>query len=96
MEYKENLNVGNRYYDKHPEEICFPFGYGLSYTTFAYQNLSITQNGDVWNVTFDITNTGKVYGTEIAQLYICDPVSTVPKLFSKSPFDGLSHAQQYA
>ncbi len=79
MEYAEKLNVGYRYYDQHPEEICFPFGHGLSYTHFAYANLVIAQNNNAWNVTFDITNTGKVFGTEIAQLYICDPVSTVPK-----------------
>ncbi len=79
MEYAEKLNVGYRYYDRHPEEICFPFGHGLSYTTFTYQNLTITPNDNTWTVTFEITNAGKVFGTEIAQLYVCDPVSTVPK-----------------
>lgn len=79
MEYNEKLNVGYRYYDRHPEEICFPFGHGLSYTHFDYKNLCIGKTDDTWTVTFEITNTGKVFGTEIAQLYICDPVSTVPK-----------------
>lgn len=78
VEYAEKLNVGYRYYDRHPEEICFPFGHGLSYTTFAYSNLSVEKN-DTWQVSFDITNTGDVFGAEVAQLYLCDPVSTVPK-----------------
>lgn len=78
MEYSEKLNVGYRYYDRHVDEICYPFGHGLSYTTFAYSNLALV-NDNGWKATFRIKNTGDVFGTEIAQLYISDPVSTVPK-----------------
>ncbi|MBR4872959.1 MAG: glycoside hydrolase family 3 C-terminal domain-containing protein [Clostridia bacterium] len=78
MEYAEKLNVGYRYYDRHPDEICYPFGHGLSYTTFAYSHLSFVKE-DGWKATFRIRNTGTVFGTEIAQVYISDPVSTVPK-----------------
>ena len=78
VEYNEKLNVGYRYYDRHTDEICYPFGHGLSYTTFLYSNLEIVKE-DGFKAKFDITNTGAVAGTEIAQLYISDPVSTVPK-----------------
>lgn len=82
LDYKERQDIGYRYYDKHPEMIWYPFGYGLSYTTFEYGNLKITPessndpNSEV-TVTFDITNTGKVAGKEIAQVYVSACDSTV-------------------
>jgi beta-glucosidase len=79
IEYTERFRVGYRYYDLHPEEILFPFGHGLSYTSFWYSNLSVEKKEDGWQVSFDVTNNGSLYGAEVAQLYICDPVSTVPK-----------------
>ena len=78
IEYTEKLNVGYRYYDRHTDEICYPFGHGLSYTTFEYSDLEIV-NEDGWKAKFTIKNTGDVFGTEIAQMYISDPVATVPK-----------------
>jgi len=78
VEYPEKLNEGYRYYDRHPEEILFPFGHGLSYTAFRYENLTVTKE-DTVKVSFDLTNIGKVKGAEVAQLYVCDPVSTMPK-----------------
>ena len=65
-EYREGIYVGYRYFTTAKKPVRFPFGYGLSYTRFAYENLSISENG----VTFTIENTGKVAGEEIAQLYI--------------------------
>ena len=65
-EYREALYVGYRYYTTVGKKVRFPFGYGLSYTTFAYSNLSVDKDG----VTFTIKNTGDVEGTEIAQLYV--------------------------
>lgn len=79
LEYKEKLAVGYRYYDIHPEEIAYPFGHGLSYTAFAYQNAQLTQDGDCFSLSLDLTNIGDADGAEVIQLYAADPVSTVSK-----------------
>ena len=79
IEYTEKLAVGYRYYDKHPEEIVYPFGHGLSYASFTYANPEVTREGDTFTLSFDLTNTGHVDGAEVAQLYAADPVSTVTK-----------------
>ena len=68
-EYREGLYVGYRYYETVDRAVRYPFGYGLSYTTFAYSDLQV--NAD--NVTFTITNTGSRAGAEIAQLYVAKP-----------------------
>lgn len=77
VDYKEKLDVGYRYYDKHPEEIVYPFGHGLSYTSFEYSDLKIDEKEKT--VEFILKNTGEVDGKEVVQLYIGDPVSTVVK-----------------
>lgn len=64
-EYRESLYVGYRYYESVKKSVRFPFGYGLSYTTFAYRDLKITPKG----VEFVLQNTGTRDGSEIAQLY---------------------------
>lgn len=79
IEYNEKWAVGYRYYDLHPEEIWFAFGHGLSYTTFEYSNPVLTKTAAGYRIAFDIKNTGKTAGKEVAQLYIGDPVSTVSK-----------------
>jgi beta-glucosidase len=61
---------GYKLMDKEGFEPTFPFGFGLSYTTFSYDNLKVDKKADVINVSVDITNTGSVFGEEIAQLYI--------------------------
>jgi len=66
LQYREGPFIGYRYYDTADVAVQFPFGYGLSYTTFAYSALSVTEDG----VKFTITNTGKRDGAEIAQLYV--------------------------
>ncbi len=67
IEYREGLFIGYRYYAKDKVGgVRYPFGYGLSYTTFKYENLSVSKEG----VRFNLTNTGKVDGKEVAQLYI--------------------------
>ena len=66
VEYREGLYVGYRYYDTAGVPVRYPFGYGLSYTTFEYSDPVITEEG----VSFDITNTGSRDGKEIAQLYV--------------------------
>ncbi|MDR3262839.1 MAG: glycoside hydrolase family 3 C-terminal domain-containing protein [Clostridiales bacterium] len=81
VEYRENIFVGYRYFDTAKKAVLFPFGYGLSYTDFTYGNLKVSREqineDDTLKVSFDITNTGKVYGGEVAQLYIKDVESTV-------------------
>ena len=79
LEYNEKWRVGYRYYDLHPEEIWFPFGHGLHYTTFGYANASIVPNKNGWELSFDLTNTGAMDGAEVVQIYIGDPVSTASK-----------------
>ena len=72
-EYRESLYVGYRYYTTVGKSTRFPFGYGLSYTTFEYKDLQIDTEG----ATFTIKNTGNVSGTEIAQLYVGKSSETV-------------------
>ena len=72
-EYREGLYVGYRYYETANKAVRYPFGYGLSYTTFAYGDLKV--NAD--KVTFTLTNTGNCAGAEIAQLYVAKPDATV-------------------
>ncbi len=72
-EYREGLYVGYRYYTSIGKKVRFPFGYGLSYTTFSYENLKADEKG----VTFTIQNTGAVAGAEVAQLYVGKQSDTV-------------------
>lgn len=75
IEYKERFDIGYRYYDKHPEEIVFPFGHGLSYTSFEYSNICV--DPEKLTVSFDLKNVGKCDGAEVVQLYIGDREATV-------------------
>ncbi len=79
QEYTEKWKVGYRYYDLHPEEIWFPFGHGLSYTSFTYANSSLSKTGEGWELSFDLTNSGDVDGAEVVQIYVSDPVTTATK-----------------
>lgn len=69
VEYREGLYVGYRYYDTAGVPTAFPFGYGLSYTTFAYSDLKTDETG----VTLTVTNTGSCAGAEVVQLYVAKP-----------------------
>jgi beta-glucosidase len=81
VDYTEGIFVGYRYYDKKSMDVLFPFGYGLSYTTFEYSNLTVSSESikdtDTLTVTVDVTNTGKVSGKEVVQLYVQDVESSV-------------------
>ena len=84
VEYRESIFVGYRYYDKAEKEVLFPFGYGLSYTTFQFSNLIISDANtiaglDNIHVVFDIKNTGDMFGCEVAQLYISAPENNIFK-----------------
>ena len=68
VEYREGLFVGYRYYDTARKDVRFPFGYGLSYTTFEYSDLQV----DGYTVSYTITNTGDRDGAEVSQIYIQD------------------------
>ena len=76
VEYREGIFVGYHYYDTKEMDVAFPFGYGLSYTTFAYSNLKLSMENptekDTVMVSADVTNTGKSAGKEVVQLYIRD------------------------
>lgn len=78
--YAEDVLVGYRYFDtaNRGADVVFPFGYGLSYTTFKYSNGTITTNGDgTYTATVKVKNTGKCAGKETVQLYISDDASSV-------------------
>lgn len=76
VEYKEGVFVGYRYYDTKETPVCYPFGYGLSYTTFEYSDLQLSsdkiKDTDKLKVTLKVKNTGNRAGKEIVQLYVAD------------------------
>ena len=73
VNYDEGLKVGYKWYDAENKPVLFPFGHGLSYTTFSYSNLAASPDGR--SVTLTVTNTGKRAGAETAQLYAALPAS---------------------
>ena len=77
VRYGEGIFVGYRYYDKKQIEPLFPFGYGLSYTSFGYANLRLSTDrlapGGELTVSVEVTNTGKRAGREVVQVYVRDP-----------------------
>jgi beta-glucosidase len=81
VEYREGIFVGYRYYDTKKMDVLFPFGHGLSYTTFTYSNMRVNQtvitDQDTVTVSVDVTNTGNRAGKEVVQLYVRDVNSTV-------------------
>lgn len=72
-DYEEDIYVGYRYFDTFGKEVSYPFGYGLSYTTFAYAEPSVEQSEDAFVVKVQVTNTGKRAGKEAVQLYAAAP-----------------------
>ena len=72
VHYDEGLKVGYKWYDAEKKPVLFPFGFGLSYTTYAYSGLKVTAGKDT-TVTFTVKNTGKHVGQEIAQVYAALP-----------------------
>jgi beta-glucosidase len=81
--YSEGIFLGYRYFDRSETKPLFAFGYGLSYTTFGYSNLSVTPNRGALNeaitVSFDVRNTGHREGAEVAELYVGDSHASVPR-----------------
>jgi len=77
--YADDIYVGYRHFDKYHLTPLFPFGFGLSYTRFAYSDLHVTREGDHFTVTFAIRNTGTTRGEETAQLYVGAGQSSMDK-----------------
>lgn len=83
VEYKEGIFVGYRYYDTKGIEPLFPFGFGLSYSTFEYSHLTLDKremtDKETLTISVSVKNTGSVRAKEIVQLYVKDTVTTVPR-----------------
>jgi len=82
IKYGDKLMVGYRYWTTTGKHPLYPFGFGLSYTTFSFSNLLVSPSaasGSDVPVTFDVTNTGSVAGAEVAELYISDPSAQIDR-----------------
>ena len=82
VNYGEGIFVGYRHFDKAGREPLFPFGHGLSYTTFAYSRLRLPRKvraGQPVQVALTVTNTGRLAGKEVVQLYVADPEASLPR-----------------
>jgi len=77
--YEEGIYVGYRWFDKQNIEVSYPFGYGLSYTSFAYEVKPVQVNGDDYSVDVTVSNTGSVAGKEVVELYVSAPSSSMDK-----------------
>jgi len=82
VKYEDGLMVGYRYWTTGGKHPLFPFGFGLSYTTFSFSNLVVPATataGQTVTVSFDVTDSGRLAGAEIAQVYVSDPSAKVPR-----------------
>ena len=73
--YEEDIYVGYRYFDSFGKPVAYPFGYGLSYTTFGYENMTCTADGDFVTVKVDVKNTGSCAGRNVVELFVAAPNS---------------------
>lgn len=73
--YEEDIYVGYRYFDSFGKPVAYPFGYGLSYTTFGYENMTCSVDGDVVTVKVDVRNTGSRAGRNVVELFVAAPNS---------------------
>lgn len=79
-EYEEGIYVGYRYFNTFaPKAVAYPFGFGLSYTTFDFNDMKVESAVDGWDVTVTVTNTGKVSGKDVVQLYVRAPKGKLDK-----------------
>ena len=81
--YEEGIYIGYRYYDTFAVEPAYEFGYGLSYTSFEYRDLAVSIEGDRILVKFNVKNTGKFPGKEVAQIYVRAPRGRIEKPFQE-------------
>ena len=78
-EYEEDIWVGYRYFQSKNVEVSYPFGYGLSYTTFEYSKPKVKADNDGFTASITVTNKGKVAGREVAELYVAAPAGGLEK-----------------
>ena len=79
-EYEEGIYVGYRYFNTFaPKAVAYPFGFGLSYTTFDFNDMTVESAGDGWDATVTVTNSGKVRGKDVVQLYVRAPKGKLDK-----------------
>ena len=77
--HEEDISVGYRYFDTFQKQVAYPFGFGLSYTTFAFSQPKVKVNGNLVTVTITVKNTGDVSGKEVAQVYVTAPKGQLEK-----------------
>lgn len=77
--YEEGIYVGYRWFEKENLNVCYPFGYGLSYTAFEYSNMTVKQNDKTVTVSVDIKNVGSAEAKEVVQLYAAAPGKDMDK-----------------
>lgn len=77
--HEEDIYVGYRYFDTFNREVAYPFGFGLSYTTFEMSKPAVKANGDLVTVSVTVKNTGSVSGKEVAQVYVTAPKGNIEK-----------------
>lgn len=82
-EYKEDIFVGYRWFDSFGLEVEYPFGFGLSYTEFAIEPVSVTADWNQIHVTVKVRNTGKTAGREVVQVYVSAPAGRLPKPYQE-------------
>ena len=73
--YEEDIYVGYRYFDSFDKPVAYPFGFGLSYTTFDYENMRVSENDGVYTVKVDVRNTGDYAGRNVVELFVAAPNS---------------------
>ena len=73
--YEEDIYVGYRYFDSFGKDVAYPFGFGLSYTTFSYDNMNVSEAGGVYTVKVDVKNTGSRAGRNVVELFVAAPNS---------------------
>ena len=73
--YEEDIYVGYRYFDSFGKDVAYPFGFGLSYTTFSYDNMNVSEAGGVYIVKVDVKNTGSRAGRNVVELFVAAPNS---------------------
>ncbi len=79
IRYSEGFEVGYRYYDRHPDEIAYPFGFGLTYSRFAFRDFAVTQEGELCRLTLTAQNVGEYDAAEVLQVYAGKPESGVSR-----------------
>ena len=77
--HEEDIYVGYRFFDTFHREVAYPFGFGLSYTTFEMSKPAVKANGDLVTVSVTVKNTGSVSGKEVAQVYVTAPKGNIEK-----------------